>query len=628
MTNQCIWKNIKWNNEYDQYWSFANTGSMDSVEFQNLRKCFREVFGLDISFNGNYFEASINAGIPTILLKSAAAPRIFISGLQPNEVLRMRKEGSDNTNMQTRYADENGEVILEGGTGGTQGSSDIYYYFGEIGIGQLAIATYLFNNERLDNLNLKTAPYLHNTIEVVDGAAKDSHEKEFSNTGTIQAYADVEKDYRSSVNSTVSKEILNKIGVNKITIPRYKISENNNEYHFEVLSFPYNRIQMTDDEKKSGQFCHDGDMQLTNDDKVDAKYWSTTPHIYPEIVFQNWTTMMQANNTITIEKHNNSISVNDKTYQILENDLVLLYVRKEGCWHYGKKNGDTISYYSNLSVSSLIGSSSSVYNFPTGCIVFSKPDIYLLSENITITPTSSYDSLTLANHDYFNNIISYQDTDIVLNSLSNVHDHASSPDYKRLMCVAGNGWEKKGNKYNYPTTDFISNNYKITLYNFPILNVSNYDIATNSNIDDNPDKLIAGDVSCYVRVKYKTNGSYQSGWNSETYLKLISNFNCIWGSLPSDCLFASDTNNKNDETPTQYGREWDIVNGNGRQSFTYNEYECSSQHSFGRYHSFGGKWFEEDDNVFTLCGFRRKFFRNQETSAVAVVIWRNGKLVS
>lgn len=57
---------------------------METTSFQNLRKCFQEVFGLDISFNGNYFEAYISGGVPVILAKGAAGSQISISGLCPN----------------------------------------------------------------------------------------------------------------------------------------------------------------------------------------------------------------------------------------------------------------------------------------------------------------------------------------------------------------------------------------------------------------------------------------------------------------------------------------------------------------------------------------------------------------
>lgn len=179
----------------------------------------------------------------------------------------MRKAGSNNTGMQERVADANGVVVLTGGAGGSHGGSDVSYYFGEIGIAMDIFQTYLFNGERLDNLNSQE-PYLKEAVQIVQGAATSS-----DSTEPIAAYSTVDKDYQSSVNNTtIKKELLNKIGVNKLIIPRYKISKDNNEYHFEALSFPNNRRQITDEQKENGQFCHDNDLQLSDTEQLDAPY--------------------------------------------------------------------------------------------------------------------------------------------------------------------------------------------------------------------------------------------------------------------------------------------------------------------------------------------------------------------
>jgi hypothetical protein len=122
---------------------------METTEFQNLRKCFKEVFGLDISFNGNYFEARISGGVPLIMAKGAANSQISISGLYPHAMFKMRREGSNNTDIQERIADENGVVVLTTGMGNNHGGQDIYYYFGEIAIGKPFPAYYAKNNTPL-----------------------------------------------------------------------------------------------------------------------------------------------------------------------------------------------------------------------------------------------------------------------------------------------------------------------------------------------------------------------------------------------------------------------------------------------------------------------------------------------
>lgn len=145
------WKNISWNSDYEKYWDFKGRGSMEEIGCQNLCKCFQEVFGLDLSFDGSYFEASISSGIPVILALGAAESKITVSGLPPFAMLRMRKTGSENISMQERVADVNGKVVLTGGSGGDQGGGSISYYFGEIGI---ETSGYMWTtNSKLQTLN-------------------------------------------------------------------------------------------------------------------------------------------------------------------------------------------------------------------------------------------------------------------------------------------------------------------------------------------------------------------------------------------------------------------------------------------------------------------------------------------
>lgn len=198
-----------------------------------------------------------------------------------------------------------------------------------------AYELYQFNDETIEEIYTKSHPYLHDAFEVVAGGAKNSSGEEFDNLDSsntlLKVYSEVEKDYQSSVSDDIlHKDLLKKIGINKITIPRYKISEDNNEYHFEGLSFPNNRKSMTEEEKKIGQFCHDGDLQVSSSSQVDALYWSTTPHIYPEIVFNN--TDRLDNSNWKIIKEGNSLTINSKTYTLYENDSVVFYTRDPGTW--------------------------------------------------------------------------------------------------------------------------------------------------------------------------------------------------------------------------------------------------------------------------------------------------------
>lgn len=192
-----------------------------------------------------------------------------------------------------------------------------------------AYSLYLFNAQTLEQIYGESQSFLTDSLEVVKGAAKDSNEKDFDSTSILRAYDDIKKDYSSSVTGNmISKEILNKIGVNKITIPRYKVYENDNEYHFEGLSFPANRMQMTNDDKKTGQFCHDGDLILSIDKQLDAKYWSTIPHIYPEFVWDEWSGVnSRTSNEIDIKIRSDMLQVNGVQWELKKDDRVVVYRR-------------------------------------------------------------------------------------------------------------------------------------------------------------------------------------------------------------------------------------------------------------------------------------------------------------
>ena len=240
-----VWKNISWNTDYNKDWYYNN-------DTAHLKKCFKDVFKLEFVLNtaGGGFEAYLeNNTTPVLKLKGGAS--VTIKGFGSSVKLRMRRSGSDNSGMQEANITTSGYVNLNG-----MGDGQLFF-FGEIGIAIIdAFQAYLFNGERLDSLNSQT-PYLKDAVRVVQGAATISN-----NTESEVAYSTVDKDQISSVNNnTIKKELLNQVGINKITIPRYKISENDNEYHFEGLSFPNNRIDMKDEQKASGQFCHDNDLQ-------------------------------------------------------------------------------------------------------------------------------------------------------------------------------------------------------------------------------------------------------------------------------------------------------------------------------------------------------------------------------
>lgn len=330
MANEYIWKDLQWNSAYNEYWRYPGHDN-------DLKKCFKEVFNLDFVLitTGTKTEVKIENDVPLLILHGGAV--VSIGSLPANTTVCMKKHGSDSDGEQEMTSNSDGKIVLNGSGNGVR------FYFGEVSISVMKIMqTYLFNGQQLDALNSQT-PYLKDTIQAVRGAVASSN-----STESIAVYSEVDKDYESSVNNnTINKELLNQIGVNKISIPRYKILEGDNECHFEGLSFPINRKNKETDPlwKNSGQFCHDNKMLLAIGFSKDSPYWSTTPHVYPEIVFNNTTSMdanfIDVNGTIkkytsmkkhTMELSNNLLTIDSNKFPIAANDSVVVYIREEGAY--------------------------------------------------------------------------------------------------------------------------------------------------------------------------------------------------------------------------------------------------------------------------------------------------------
>ena len=158
----------------------------------------------------------------------------------------------------------------------TLSGSGSTYSLGYVAICMNKIGSYLFDSKQLDHINNSEDVHLLDTIKIVEGPAKDSNGVEIAvDSATMNAYSQVEDEYKTSTsNGVLSADILNSIGVNKISVPRYKIFEGDNECHFEGLSFPANRKNKEADLswKDSGQFCHDNEMLLANGSSEDSPY--------------------------------------------------------------------------------------------------------------------------------------------------------------------------------------------------------------------------------------------------------------------------------------------------------------------------------------------------------------------
>lgn len=109
-----VWRNISWNKEHNQQWE------------EDPSECFNKVFGLTTNASEKNIVVNLSNEVPYLSL--TATDIVTISGLPPYGYLRMRRTGSDNTDMQEKQANGEGDVVLVQDVATT-------YYFGEIGIG-------------------------------------------------------------------------------------------------------------------------------------------------------------------------------------------------------------------------------------------------------------------------------------------------------------------------------------------------------------------------------------------------------------------------------------------------------------------------------------------------------------
>ena len=183
--------------------------------------------------------------------------------------------------------------------------------------------TYQYNYNTLNDKIESHFPHLKESVIIKDGR------------GTYNTNFTIE-DKISSDGGEIFGDDLRLSGVTKTPIPDYRISSDVNEKHFEVLNFPLNRVDMTEEDKKQGQFSFQSGFQQDNtNEKVNPKYFGATPQVYPEVVF-NATSSNDLNEEGKLKSHqityiNGNILIFDgKEYNLHSNDEVVFYIREQG----------------------------------------------------------------------------------------------------------------------------------------------------------------------------------------------------------------------------------------------------------------------------------------------------------
>lgn len=208
----------------------------------------------------------------------------------------------------------------------------VFYYINpkEIALCRYDINSYLFNDSNIKN-QIKRSSFLY---------LLDSNKVEVGKMGleTDKQYLDLEQDktyYNSTGKQSINTKSLIDSGYNYIKIPRYKITEGLQEKYFKLLSIPNNRYSTPQSYKydidEGYQYYfnlneQDSGLKYSETDKqINAKYWTASPQIYPEIVFNSTTSLENKNHQFEIRQ--DKIIFDKKPYDIYPNDVIVYYER-------------------------------------------------------------------------------------------------------------------------------------------------------------------------------------------------------------------------------------------------------------------------------------------------------------
>lgn len=491
-------------------------------------------------------------------------------------------------------------------SGGNEWKS-VTLYFDDVGFGMDGSQLYLWENKSLDTIISET-PHLNNTIESVPS--------------TNTTYQNVTKDYIINDSGTkIPRDILNHIGVKTIIVPNYHIDNN---LQVSGLSFPWNRVDMPPGNKYG--YAHNIGIKTDVNQTVNAKYWSLNPHIYPDIIFTN----MNSSDLVPIREYgvvigyklqdhkfdykNNVLTIDNKSIQIYDNDEIVFYIRDIGYWE-----PNTITDWEDC-FTFLSDSASSITTYkntgkltckPITSFVWTPTEIsYTFNANIV----NKHRFITGNNSkNYTKSIIQkYQNITIEMPLLSDAtYDVKRSSSSKYWFVSIGDfSYDSKKQTVTYNSDSMLELSATISNYQW---------VSYNSNVNIN---LNPAHINSQIQLTEATSNNYEGFGELISFVRppvgLWSGFINYFGSATLE-----DPKNEDVNTPTGYYQNVkyvyiDDLKENKLCSYNYHYYY---------------KYMLNGSNVapsVEICNFYLKLgysqFIDDQTFALAVVVWRNGKL--
>ena len=510
-------------------------------------------------------------------------------------------------------------------------------------------SAYLWNDGK-DMLNQLITP-----LELVEAIGEDNLNEQSSFTSDIvDSYGD-----------TIEYEYLNQIA-SYHTIPRYYLG--NKSKSFKGISFDYNvkssSDNITDSSSDDGQFVFDDDIKYKGGNKKDAKYWSFSPQVYPIVIFnktcdrdleEGYLQGVYASGlkTHSLSWKNNILNIDNKTITLQDNDLVVAYIRTPGVWtvenntfpSWGYVWGE--DYFKDFSINK-------------GCLTCSPIKIFQLtapandlSFSLKTTDSTYQQFFTKKeiNHYAFKSIIQTKNfTSNNVLDISNVADYAYdrngiefksfgeiekkyvwfTPHYylKSFCDFATKTWEV--NNFQYVSQSSIGDVFS-SVYSY---RSSRGDSYINRELDGSWDPKTNCYTSCYINGKmyaegddgkpdsWDQNTSYLESLGLEvaairrhtwghaitTFLAPVGMFPSFCGYFPNKYLTSKDSPH-HEEITTYYG-------SNG-------EYYFRAERDFADYPMERTTWLKIGYQYIVDTTTKE----SPETFALAIVVWRNGKLV-
>lgn len=199
--------------------------------------------------------------------------------------------------------------IIDGVFSLNSSGTNTQYDFGYVVEAMSEGSTYLWNDGK-DILNQLITP-----LELVNAIDEDDlNNQELFSSDIVDPYGD-----------TVEHKYLNQVA-SYHTIPRYYIG--NKSKSFKGISFDYNVSTFSDNIDNQGQYIFNNHIQYKGGSKKDTKYWSFKPEIYPMLLYDSDESVLSSAPNLTIQYADNYIKYGDREISIQNDDVVLVYVRK------------------------------------------------------------------------------------------------------------------------------------------------------------------------------------------------------------------------------------------------------------------------------------------------------------